>query len=115
MAIIGLGYVGWPLALHFSRRFRVIGYDIDPRRIERLRGRASQPGDLDGEASGECDIVLTSSADDLSEAVFYIVAVPTPVDGEKRPDLAALDDATRRIARHLKPGEYVVYESTVYT
>ena len=114
MAIIGLGYVGWPLALHFSRRFRVIGYDIDPRRIERLRSRASQPGDLDGEASGECDIVLTSSADDLSEAVFYIVAVPTPVDGEKRPDLAALDDATRGIARRLKPGDYVVYESTVY-
>ncbi|WP_297451409.1 nucleotide sugar dehydrogenase [uncultured Alistipes sp.] len=114
MAVVGLGYVGWPLARHFSRHFRVIGYDIDPRRIERLRNRAVRSGALDGESFGESGIVLTSSSDDLSEAVFYIVAVPTPVDEEKRPDLAALDDATRRIASHLKPGDYVVYESTVY-
>lgn len=105
LAVIGLGYVGLPAARAFARRFRVVGYDIDTRRIETLRTQAddTQP-----------DIRLTAEERELDDAALYIVAVPTPVDRDRRPDLEPLLAATRCVARHLKRGDCVVFESTVH-
>ena len=105
LAVIGLGYVGVPVALRFARRFDVVGYDMDAGRIEKLREKYG--------AGGE-SIRFTSSEEELSRAAFYIVTVPTPVDERKNPDLTCLVEATRTVARYLKRGDYVVYESTVY-
>ena len=105
LAVIGLGYVGVPVALRFARRFDVVGYDMDARRIEKLREKYG---------AGCGSIRFTSSEEELSRAAFYIVTVPTPVDERKNPDLTCLVEATRTVARYLKRGDYVVYESTVY-
>ena len=112
LAVVGLGYVGAPLAFGFARRFGVVGYDIDPLRVELLRRR--QEREFDGALAGEGSLRLTASPDALSGVAFYVVAVPTPVDAAKAPDFEPLDRATRMIAGKLKPGDYVVYESTVY-
>ena len=115
IAVIGLGYVGLPLAVAFGRQREVLGFDIDARRIERLQaGHDStlelSPAEL-AEASG-----LRCSADpaDLARAQIYIVTVPTPIDEAEQPDLAPLRSATTLIAAVLKPGDLVIYESTVY-
>lgn len=114
LAVVGLGYVGLPLALAFSRRFRVVGYDTDPRRIAQLRGGVDASGAFGPEDFRECGIRFSSSEEVLAEAVFYVVAVPTPVDARRRPDLSCLDEATRTVGRCLRPGDCVVFESTVW-
>lgn len=113
-AVIGLGYVGLPLAVAFAGRLRVIGLDIDEGRLEKLRRGIDPVGELEAEAFEGKDIVFTSSAEILKEASFYIVTVPTPIDRHNRPDLSALLSATRLIGSVLSKGDYVVYESTVY-
>ncbi|OAV65755.1 UDP-glucose 6-dehydrogenase tuaD [Bacteroidales bacterium Barb6XT] len=113
-AVIGLGYVGLPLAIAFAGRLRVIGFDIDEGRLEKLRRGIDPAGELEAEAFEGKDIVFTSLAERLKEASFYIVTVPTPIDRHNRPDLSALLSATRLIGRVLSKGDYVVYESTVY-
>ncbi|OAV73133.1 UDP-glucose 6-dehydrogenase tuaD [Bacteroidales bacterium Barb6] len=113
-AVIGLGYVGLPLAVTFASRLRVIGFDIDEGRLEKLRRGIDPAGELEAEAFEGKDIVFTSSAEGLKEASFYIVTVPTPIDRHNRPDLSALLSATRLIGSVLSKGDYVVYESTVY-
>lgn len=105
LAVIGLGYVGLPAARAFARRFRVVGYDIDTRRIETLRAQADDTQPY---------IRLTAEERELDDAALYIVAVPTPVDRDRRPDLEPLLAATRCVARHLKRGDCVVFESTVH-
>lgn len=105
LAVIGLGYVGLPVARAFARRFRVVGYDIDARRIETLRAQADDTQPY---------IRLTAEERELDDAALYIVAVPTPVDRDRRPDLEPLLAATRCVARHLKRGDCVVFESTVH-
>ena len=105
LAVIGLGYVGVPVALRFARCFDVVGYDMDARRIEKLREKYG---------AGCGSIRFTSLEEELSRAAFYIVTVLTPVDERKNPDLTCLVEATRTVARYLKRGDYVVYESTVY-
>ncbi|WP_297861370.1 nucleotide sugar dehydrogenase [uncultured Alistipes sp.] len=114
LAVLGLGYAGLPLALRFARGYRVTGYDIDARRIAKLRSAIDPAGLLPREAFEGCDILFTDDESRLSEASFYIVTVPTPVDEAHRPDIGALLAATRSIARHLSPGDCVVYESTVW-
>lgn len=114
LAVVGLGYVGLPLALALSRRFRVVGYDADPRRVAQLRAGIDAAGIFGPEDFRGCDIRFSDSEEALSEAVFYIVAVPTPVDADRRPDLSSLDEATRTVARRLRPGACVVFESTVW-
>lgn len=113
-AVIGLGYVGLPLAIAFAGRLRVIGFDIDEGRLEKLRQGIDPAGELEAEAFEGKDIVFTSSTERLKEASFYIVTVPTPIDRHNRPDLSALLSATRLIGSVLSKGDYVVYESTVY-
>ncbi|GAB3807958.1 nucleotide sugar dehydrogenase [Spirosoma humi] len=114
IAVIGLGYVGLPLALAFARQFRVIGFDTNADRIARLRRREDPSRQLEADAFEGADIMFTAEASDLQQAHFFIVAVPTPVDDYKVPDLKPLQRASELIGRALKPGDYVVYESTVY-
>ncbi len=112
--MVGLGYVGLPLALAFARRFSVIGFDINAQRIEMMRKGEDPSRELTADAFTGCDIQFTANPDDLRQAHFHIVAVPTPVDKHKVPDLSPVISATETVGRILKKGDYVVYESTVY-
>lgn len=114
LAVIGLGYVGLPIALEFARRFSVIGFDINPQRVAMLKERKDPSNELDASAFDGCDIQFTHALDDLKSAQFFVVAVPTPIDEHKNPDLKPLIGASRTVGKMLKPGDYVVYESTVY-
>ena len=114
IAVIGLGYVGLPLALAFARHFRVIGFDSSAERVALLQRHEDPSRQLQPNAFADADLVFTANADDLKQAHFFVVAVPTPVDDYKVPDLKPLRQASEAIGRVLKPGDYVVYESTVY-
>jgi UDP-N-acetyl-D-galactosamine dehydrogenase len=114
LAVIGLGYVGLPIALEFAKKISVIGFDINTARIEMMKKNIDPSGELDSATFEDCDIEFTDSLDVLRTANFFIVAVPTPIDEHKLPDLKPLLGATRSIASALKKGDYIVYESTVY-
>ena len=114
LALVGLGYVGLPIALEFAKKISVIGFDINEDRLAKMRQGIDPCKELDHAAFEEADIKFTSSIDELREASFFIVAVPTPIDRHNQPDLTPLLSATRSVAHALKRGDYVVYESTVY-
>jgi UDP-N-acetyl-D-glucosamine/UDP-N-acetyl-D-galactosamine dehydrogenase len=114
LAVIGLGYVGLPIALEFAKHVSVIGFDINDKRVDQMRNCSDPSGELDAAAFENTDIEFTSSLDVLKQANFFIVAVPTPIDEHKLPDLKPLLSATETIGKVLKKGDYVVYESTVY-
>ncbi len=114
MAVVGLGYVGLPLALEFSRHFSVIGFDIKEKTVELLRKGVDPSGELKKESFEGRDILFTSDVKKLEEASFFIIAVPTPIDKYNNPDLSPLLKATTTVGGVLKRGDYVVYESTVY-
>ena len=114
LALVGLGYVGLPIALEFAGKLSVIGFDINEDRLSQMRLGIDPCKELAKSAFQEKDIVFTSSLDRLKEASFYIVAVPTPIDESNQPDLKPLLSATRSVGKVLKKGDYVVYESTVY-
>lgn len=114
LAVLGLGYVGLPIALEFARKVSVIGFDINESRLEKMRNHIDPSGELSSEEFNGCDIKFTSSLEDLREASFYIVTVPTPIDEHNLPDLKPILGATKFIGQVLKKGDYVVYESTVY-
>ena len=115
IAVIGLGYVGLPLAVELGRRYPTVGFDVDVRRIEELQ--AGRDHTLEVDAAGladACQLTFSREIDALKSANFYIVTVPTPIDQYKRPDMSALRAASRTIGSVLSPGDVVVYESTVY-
>ncbi len=114
LSVIGLGYVGLPIALEFAKKIRVVGFDIKADRVEMMRRREDPSGELPPEAFDGADILITSDPEDLRGCAFHVVAVPTPVDKHNLPDLTPLLAATRTVASVLKKGDYVVYESTVY-
>jgi UDP-N-acetyl-D-galactosamine dehydrogenase len=114
IGVIGLGYVGLPIALAFARQFRVIGFDINESRIEAMKRRQDPSQELPPEAFDNCDIHFTADPAELMNAHFFVVAVPTDVDAHKVPDLTPLKKASGTVGRALKKGDYVVYESTVY-
>lgn len=114
LAVIGLGYVGLPIALAFAKHFRVIGYDINAERIAMMQQGIDPSKELEASAFEACDIVFTADETVLAEAHFYIIAVPTDIDHHKVPDLQHLKKASATAGRVLKKGDYVVYESTVY-
>lgn len=114
LAVIGLGYVGLPIALEFAKKLSVIGFDIREDRLELMRKNIDPSNELDSKAFLNCDIEFTSSLEVLKQAKFFIVAVPTPIDDHNLPDLTPLLGATRSVGKVLKKGDYVVYESTVY-
>lgn len=114
LAVVGLGYVGLPIALEFARKIAVIGFDINEKRVDMMRNNIDPSEELEPKDFEGCDIHFTASPDELKEAKFFIVAVPTPIDEHNLPDLKPLLSATRSVAAVLKKGDYVVYESTVY-
>lgn len=114
LAVIGLGYVGLPVALALSKKLRVIGFDISGARIEMLRNNIDPSHEIAPEGFAGCDIEFTDSLNKLKEASFFIVAVPTPVDDHKVPDITLLKKASETVGKVLKKGDYVVFESTVY-
>ncbi|MFN0214451.1 MAG: nucleotide sugar dehydrogenase [Saprospiraceae bacterium] len=114
LAVIGLGYVGLPLALEFARYFKVIGFDIDAARIQMMK-RAEDPScELQSEDFKDRDILFTDQVKDLASAHFFIVSVPTDIDEHKVPNLRPLKKASADLGSILKKGDYVVFESTVY-
>lgn len=114
LAVIGLGYVGLPIALEFARKISVIGFDINEQRIALMKQGIDPSSELEKEAFEGCDITFTNSLDVLKEAKFFIVAVPTPVDSRNVPDLTPVLKASETIGKVIKRGDYVVFESTVY-
>ena len=114
LAVIGLGYVGLPIALEFAKKLSVIGFDINEKRIELMKQGVDPSNELEKEAFDGCDITFTNSLDVLREAKFFIVAVPTPVDDHNVPDLVPVKRASETIGKVIKKGDYVVFESTVY-
>jgi len=114
LAVIGLGYVGLPIALAFARKVSVIGFDINEDRVNMMRKGTDPSGEIPASVFEGCDITFTSNPDDLRAATFYIVAVPTPVEKHNVPDLRPLIGASVAVGNALKKGDYVVYDSTVY-
>ncbi|OFX88775.1 MAG: UDP-N-acetyl-D-galactosamine dehydrogenase [Bacteroidetes bacterium GWF2_33_16] len=114
LAVIGLGYVGLPIALEFARKISVIGFDIKPERVELMKKGVDPSRELPAEAFDDCDVMFTSKLNDLKAAQFYIIAVPTPIDDHNLPDLTPVILASETVGKVLKKGDYVVYESTVY-
>ena len=114
ISVIGLGYVGLPLALAFARKFKVIGFDINEQRVAMMRNGEDPSKELESDAFEGCDITFTANLEDLKKAHFHVVAVPTPVDEHNVPDLKPVLKASESVGKALKKGDYVVYESTVY-
>ena len=114
LAVVGLGYVGLPIALEFAKKISVIGFDINSKRIELMKQSIDPSNELEKEAFDGCDITFTDSLETLREAGFFIVAVPTPVDEYNVPDLTPVTRASETIGKVVKKGDYVVFESTVY-
>jgi UDP-N-acetyl-D-glucosamine/UDP-N-acetyl-D-galactosamine dehydrogenase len=114
IAVIGLGYVGLPIALEFAKRIPVIGFDIKEDRVDLMKKNIDPSRELDSEAFNNCDIKFTANIEDLRQANFYIIAVPTPIDDHNLPDLTPVIKASETVGKVLKEGDYVVYESTVY-
>lgn len=114
MAVIGLGYVGLPIALAFAKKLKVIGFDINAERIAMLKNRIDPSRELPSQEFEGCNIEFTNHIEDLQKAKFFIVTVPTPIDEHCQPNLKPLLTASETIGKVLKKGDYVVFESTVY-
>ena len=114
IAVIGLGYVGLPIALEFAKKVSVIGFDINAERVKKMQNKIDPSGELDSAAFENCDIEFSDSIDVLRKANFFIVAVPTPIDDHKLPDLKPLLSASKTVGLAIKKGDYVVFESTTY-
>lgn len=114
ISVTGLGYVGLPLALILAKKFKVIGFDISAERVAMMKKGIDPSKELEAEAFANKDITFTHNYEDLKEAHFHIIAVPTPVSEQKAPDLRPVLSASKNIGKILKPGDYVIYESTVY-
>ena len=114
ISVIGLGYVGLPLALEFAKKFSVIGFDINKERVEMMKRGIDPSKELESEAFLNKDITYTAEPEALKDAHFHIVAVPTPVDEHKVPNLRPVLSASTTVGKYLKQGDYVIFESTVY-
>ena len=114
IGIIGLGYVGLPIALEFARKVKVVGFDINAERVEMMKNNVDPSEELESKDFEGCDIMFTHKLEDLSDVNFFIVAVPTPIDEYNQPNLRPLLGASTTVGKVLKKGDYVVFESTVY-
>lgn len=114
VSVIGLGYVGLPVAVAFGKVRKTFGFDINALRISELKAGHDRTGEVDSSEFAEGDIVFTDQIDELRRADFHIVAVPTPVDSANQPDLTPMLKASETVGKALKSGDIVVYESTVY-
>ena len=102
LAVIGLGYVGLPIALEFARKIQVVGFDINEERVELMRNNVDPSNELDASEFEGCDIKFTTEIEDLSDVQFFVVAVPTPIDGANLPNLSPLLGASRTVGKALK-------------
>jgi UDP-N-acetyl-D-galactosamine dehydrogenase len=115
ISVIGLGYVGLPVAVSFAEKgFKVVGFDINQARIKSLNSGVDATGEIDESLLNNQNLTLTNDPSELRQANFYIITVPTPIDAAKQPDLTPLKKASEMLSQHLKVGDIVVYESTVY-
>jgi UDP-N-acetyl-D-galactosamine dehydrogenase len=114
LALVGLGYVGLPIALEFAKRVKVVGFDINQARVDMMRRGEDPSRELEAADFENRDITFTADINDLKDVNFFIVAVPTPIDETNLPDLKPLQGASRTVGKVLKKGDYVVFESTVY-
>lgn len=114
LALVGLGYVGMPIAYAFSKKIPTIGYDLNEEKINQYRNGYDPTAEIGNEKIAECDIQFTADSADLDKAKFFIIAVPTPVNQDHTPDLRPVIGASHTVGKHLAKGSVVVYESTVY-
>ena len=114
IGVIGLGYVGLPIALAFAKKVPVVGFDINAERVEMMKKGVDPSDELEASDFENSDIVFTANTEDLKDVKFFIVGVPTPIDDYNKPDLRPLIGASKSVGSVLKKGDYVVYESTVY-
>jgi UDP-N-acetyl-D-glucosamine/UDP-N-acetyl-D-galactosamine dehydrogenase len=114
ISVVGLGYVGLPVAVEFGKDHRVIGFDINQTRIQELKQGVERTNEVTPKELSETDVLFTCDASDLKKADFHIIAVPTPVNDAKQPDLTPVIKASITVGKQLKKGDIVVYESTVY-
>ena len=114
LALVGLGYVGMPIAVAFSKRVKVVGYDLNAKKIELYKNGIDPTNEVGNEAVKNCSVEFTADESKLKEARFIIVAVPTPVNDDHTPDLTPVEGASEIVGRNLTKGSVVVYESTVY-
>lgn len=114
LCVIGLGYVGLPLAVELAEKYSVIGYDIDAKRIQELQSGIDRTLEISTERLNASKLELTSKLEKVRDSNIFIITVPTPIDHEKKPDLSILLKATEDVGRVLKRGDLVIYESTVY-
>jgi len=114
IAVIGLGYVGLPIALEFAKKVAVIGFDINQERVDMMRKNIDPSNELEASEFDGCDIYFTADPNEMKEASFYIIAVPTPIDECNLPNLKPLLGASASVGKVISKGDYVVYESTVY-
>ena len=114
IGVIGLGYVGLPLAVVLARKFLVVGFDINKNRIAELEAGVDRTREVERSTLAACPALFSDNLKDLEKCNFYIVAVPTPIDHAKRPDLGPLLSACRTVGKVLSKGDFVVFESTVY-
>lgn len=114
IALVGLGYVGMPIAVAFSKKVKVIGFDLNKAKIEKYQNGIDPTCEVGDEAIKACSVEFTSDEEKLKEAKFFIVAVPTPVNPDHTPDLSPIEGASRILGRNLPKGSIVVFESTVY-
>ena len=114
ISVVGLGYVGLPVAVEFGKTRQVIGFDINSTRIDELKQAIDRTNEVEAHDLAVTDILFTCDAGDLKKADFHIIAVPTPVNNAKQPDLSPVINASRAVGKQLKKGDIVVYESTVY-
>ncbi len=114
IAVVGLGYVGLPLLVAFSKYFKVIGFDINSEKITNLKNGIDENNEVKTSKLSSIDCILTSNANDLKNINFFIITVPTPIDIYKNPDLSHVEKATRLVGQNMPKGSIIVYESTVY-
>ena len=114
IAVVGLGYVGLPIALEFGKFFSVVGYDINEQKVRQIKNSVDPAGELDEADFREKTVEFSHQARAMRDAKFFVVAVPTPIDEFNQPNLNALRGATKTVGAQLKKGDYVVFESTVY-
>jgi len=114
IGIIGLGYVGLPLAVEFAKKYPTIGFDINQQRVSELQAGHDKTLEVESNDLKKSALTYTDSIDKLSQCNVFIVTVPTPIDSYKRPDLSPLISASKMVASALKKGDIVIYESTVY-
>ena len=114
LGVIGLGYVGLPIALEFAKKLKVVGFDINQDRVDLMKNNIDPSKELDSSEFDNSDILFTANPEDLKDVSFYIIAVPTPIDDSNLPNLKPLIGASTTVGKVLSKGNYVVYESTVY-